>query len=290
MSRELKLTLVRTTARAIRATHGHSLHSLAVVPFLLLALGLSACGTMSGGRGWGQDATLAPGWGRVGRAAWNATVAPETWIPAAGALALQFGHADESVVDWAAKNTPVYGSQQNADQMSDHLKHASAALWIVSGVATPSGDGFEQWSLNKARGFAVQLSSGFLLRETVGYMKGATDRTRPNGAGQSFPSAHASGTSHYNTQTSKNVEALEWSTATTTATQVGLGALTVATAWARVEANQHYPSDVLAGMALGHFFGAFFTDAFIGIDDPRNLTILFEPARDGIAATVRFNF
>ena len=37
-----------------------------------------------------------------------------------------------------------------------------------------------------------------------------------------------------------------------------------ATAWARVEANQHYPSDVLVGLGLGHFMGSFFTHAFLG--------------------------
>jgi hypothetical protein len=253
---------------------------------------------MSGGRRWGQDATLTPGWGRVGRAAWNAAAAPETWIPAAGALAFQFGNADRNVVDWAAENTPVYGSQRNADEMSDHLKHASQTIWIVSGLAAPSGDEFSEWTLNKARGFAVQMSSGILLRETVSYVKNASERIRPNGGAQSFPSAHAAGAAHYNAMTLKNLETLELPAAARTGARVGLDALTAATAWARVEANQHYPSDVLAAMALGHFFGAFFTDAFIGLSEPQEFMILFVPPVDGIAnrtacgnaATVRFNF
>jgi membrane-associated phospholipid phosphatase len=40
--------------------------------------------------------------------------------------------------------------------------------------------------------------------------------------------------------------------------------LTAGTAWARVEAQKHYPSDVLAGAALGHFLGSFLNDIFIG--------------------------
>jgi hypothetical protein len=41
---------------------------------------------------------------------------------------------------------------------------------------------------------------------------------------------------------------------------------------------------------LGHFFGAFFTDAFLGIDNPQNVMVLFEPSLQGIMAKVRFNF
>jgi len=36
------------------------------------------------------------------------------------------------------------------------------------------------------------------------------------------------------------------------------------TSWARVEAGMHYPSDVLAGAALGHFIAAVVNDAFLG--------------------------
>jgi len=40
------------------------------------------------------------------------------------------------------------------------------------------------------------------------------------------------------------------------------------TGWARVEAQKHYPSDVLAGMALGNFMAAFIYDAFMGLEPP----------------------
>lgn len=50
-------------------------------------------------------------------------------------------------------------------------------------------------------------------------------------------------------------------------TKLGLktrvGTLAVGTAWARVEADVHYPSDVLTGLALGHFIAAFFNEAFL---------------------------
>ncbi len=96
--------------------------------------------------------------------------------------------------------------------------------------------------------------------------------------------------SHYNTMTAINLETLEWGRGPMMATRIGLGTLTAATAWARVEAHQHYPSDVLAGMALGHFFGAFFTGAFLGLDDPRVHRLVLAPSGDGVAARVAITF
>ncbi len=45
--------------------------------------------------------------------------------------------------------------------------------------------------------------------------------------------------------------------------KTGLYALTLATAWARVEGHRHYPADGLAGMALGEYDGnIFYRDLF----------------------------
>jgi membrane-associated phospholipid phosphatase len=259
---------------------------------LFIGFIVQGCGTMSNGRGWGQDATLMPGWERVGFAALNAVRAPETWGPAAGALAMQIGHADRNVSEWASTRTPVYGSQPNAANISDALLSGSGAVWALSAAATPSGgDGAMDWTLNKAKGFAVQGTAGILMRETVGYLKQATDRTRPNGENKvSFPSSHAAEASLYMTMTSRNLEASGLTGGGLTAARLALGTVTAATAWARVEANQHFPSDVLAGIAIGHFFGAFFTDAFLGLDNPRNAMVLFEPLEKGAIASVRFRF
>lgn len=263
----------------------------AILLLVCMNIFLSGCGTMRNNRGWGQDATLSPGWSRVGQAALTAATAPETWGTAAGALAFQIGHADRNVVEWASKSTPVYGSQENARKMSDDLLKAAGAIWVVSGVAAPGGDTVEDWTINKAKGFGVEASTGILMQGTVGYLKNATDRTRPNGFDRlSFPSGHSSGAALFATLASKNIGTFGWSDSTMIASRLGLGALTAATAWARVEANQHYPSDVLAGIAIGHFFGAFFTDAFFGIDNPRNTLVLFEPSRNGAVATVRFDY
>jgi predicted small secreted protein len=262
------------------------LHTVVIVCSCLLP----SCGTMPNGRGWGQDATLAPGWDRVGQAAWNAARSPATWGPAAGALALQIDHADRDVVEWAARENPGFGSRENASRVSDQLLEASGAIWVGSMAATPSGDTAAEWSIAKAKGVGVQAGGGILMRETVGFLKQNTDRSRPGGGHGSFPSAHASGAALYSTFASANMETLGWSRGAVVASNIGLGAITAATAWARVEANFHYPSDVLAGIAIGHFFGVFFTDAFLGLDNPQNAVVLLEPSREGAVALVRFNY
>ena len=261
------------------------------IGILLMLFLLSACGTMQNGRGWGQDATLTPGWGRVGRAALNAMAAPETWAPAAGAAAFQIGHADQRVSDRAMRSNPVYGSRHTADRVSDQLLYASGAVWVISGAAAPSGEGAGEWTLNKIKGFTIEAGGGLAALGLVEITKKGTDRERPDHTDrESFPSGHAAGASYFLTLSSRHVDTFGWSPAAVTASRIGLGTITAATAWARVEAGQHYPSDVLAGIAVGHFFGAFVTDAFIGADNPLNALVLFEPAKGGGVAMVRFDF
>ena len=262
----------------------------ALLSLILLTLA-SGCGTLSNGRGWGQDATLSPGWGRVGQAAWSAAAAPETWAPAAGALAARTGHADQNLSTWAVQHTPVFGSPQNAVRMSDDLLAAAGAAWVATGLAAPSGNIGRDWMEAKAKGFGLEGAAGAVALGAVEGLKNTVHRTRPNGADdQSFPSGHSAGSAFFTTVAFRNIEALSLSPGATTASRVGLDALTLATSWARVEANQHYPSDVLAGMAIGHFFGAFLTDAFLGLDNPRHALVLVEPSREGVLAMIQFDY
>jgi membrane-associated phospholipid phosphatase len=71
--------------------------------------------------------------------------------------------------------------------------------------------------------------------------------------------------------------------------RVGFALLTAGTAWARVEAKKHFPSDVLAGIAIGHFIGAFMNDAFLGLD-PQDAQLSLVPARGGALVSFRRMF
>lgn len=235
------------------------------------------CGTLPNGRGWGQDATLRPGWDRIKSSALNAVSSPHVWAPVGMALLLQIDHADERLSDWAVENTPLFGSNERADDASDLLLEASTVLFVTTALATPSGTRSNGWGLSKAKGAGIQTSAVLLTGGTTALLKTATDRTRPNGLGDdSFPSGHASIAGVGSMLAYRNTDHLQIPTWSKTTLKTGCIILPYATGWARVEAAQHYPSDVLFGTALGNFFGMFINDAFLGIDSADDLRVVFD--------------
>ncbi len=262
---------------------------------LALVLGsltmFSGCGTLANGRGWGQDATLSPGWDRVGQAALNAALEPETWLPAAGAAFFQIGSLDRNLANWASKRTPIFQSQDNADTASTALQATSEAAYVITVLATPSGEESGDWALAKAKGLSVGIAAVALTEGSTDLLKYTTNRTRPDKSGHdSFPSGHASRTAACDTLASRNLQYLEMSDAARTGLRAGFLALSLTTGWARLEAKKHYPSDVLAGMALGHFFGAFINDAFLGLDSPKNFIFAVEPSKKDIYCSLHWVF
>ncbi len=255
-----------------------------VVVFCVTVL-VSGCGTLQNGRKWGQDATIFPGWQRIGNAALKAARAPATWAPALGALGFLIGDMDERVSNWASDNTPVFGSIENAKYQSDFLRELLFADYLITALATPSGQQPGEWVVAKAKGISVGWVAYISTQNTTGFLK-QTGRTRPDGRGDdSFPSNHASTAAVMAMLASKNIDSLPISDVNKTSLKIGTFSLDAGAAWARVEAKRHYPSDVLFGMALGHFFGAFFNDAFLGLDQTEQIGLTIEPSNDGLLVT-----
>ena len=244
---------------------------------------LAGCGTLPNGRGWGQDATILPGWHRVGQAALDAALSPATWGPAACALALQIGDMDERLSDWASDKTPVFGSIDDAKDASDTLRDLALADYLITTLATPSGESPGQWAIAKAKGLAVGYIAIHSTRNATFFLKDEIDRTRPEeDRDGSFPSNHSSKAAVYSMLASRNIDSLSIADPYKIALKVGTFTLDIGTAWARVEGRRHFPSDVLAGMALGHFMGAFFNDAFLGVDQTEQIGLTIEPSRSGV--------
>jgi hypothetical protein len=257
--------------------------------FHLLFLALIAltvfqgCGTLSNGRGWGQDATLTPGWDRIKESAVNAALSPETWGPVAGAIVLQINDMDKGISDWASDKHPVFGSGKKASNWSNYLETTSGAVYFTTVMATPSGDDASEWLTAKAKGLAIGLAASEITGGSTSLIKGLTRRTRPNGANdKSLPSGHASGTSVFITLARRNLDSIALSPGSRLFADIGIVSLAAGTCWARVEAKAHYPSDVLAGYALGHFFSAFLNDAFLGLDNRKAPQLTLEPSRKGL--------
>jgi hypothetical protein len=179
-----------------------------VMAFFILEL-LTGCGTLQNGRGWGQDATVFPGWHRVGDAAVHAATAPETWVPLACALVLQVDDMDKRISNYASSHTPVFGSQKAADDAGYLFRDSMRAAYIVTMLAAPSGDKLGDWSCSKVKGLVVGLAAGESTDLATSGLKDVSNRTRPSGTNNnSFPSSLTSSTSVYASLASRNLDYL----------------------------------------------------------------------------------
>jgi membrane-associated phospholipid phosphatase len=234
---------------------------------LLVALSLAGCATLADGHRWGGDVTIAPGWTRVRAAAVQAASDPWVWAPLAGAGALQVDNVDHRLSHWGRTQNPIFGSEANATLWSDRLRSASVGVDIATVLFTPSGDVDGTWLLDKAKGYLVNLAAATTAIESTTLLQHIVTRERPNGANDhSFPSGHSAASSVYTRLAILNLQQIPMDGDTREGLDVGLHALSFATAWARVEGGWHYPSDTLVSMAIGNFCAEFFTDTFMGLD------------------------
>lgn len=252
---------------------------------VLTALSLAGCATIPNGRRWGGHVTVAPGWARVRAAAVQAASDPWVWAPLAGAGVLQVGNFDHRLSHWGRTRNPIFGSEANATLWSDRLRSASVGVDIATVLLTPSGDAGGTWLLDKAKGYLVNLAAATTAIESTTLLQHSVSRERPNGANDhSFPSDHSAASSAYTRLATLNLQEIPMSGDTRDALDVSLHALSFATAWARVEGGWHYPSDTLAGMAIGNFCAEFFSQAFMGLDAGRE-RFGFSPLPGGGALT-----
>jgi PAP2 superfamily len=254
-----------------------------------LAFALGACTTGTDESSWGSDATIAPGWNRIGRAAVEAATDPFTWAPAVSAAALQIGSLDTEVADWANEQTPVFGSRDTASDASDWLRGASVAIYVGAGLGAPVPD--RDWLSAKATGLAVGAAAMATTIGVTDLAKELSDRERPLGQDdESFPSGHASLTAVSARLASETLDYYDMPRGTRIAADAGLAGLVLTTAWARVEAGEHHPADVLAGAALGNFLAVFATEAFLRDTVGESATLHATAHRGGMEVGLSITF
>jgi len=209
---------------------------------------------------------------------------PGTWVPAAGAVVVQIDDWDGRITDWAVDNTPLFGSGEDASKASDYLLVATNLSMLGTSLAVPNGPG--AWEFKPER--AVLGEVGVLL--TAGLtdvLKDVSGRERPDGANdRSFPSGHTSQAFAASAFAGRSVGQLNLSKGGRLALESSITAMAAATAWARVEAGVHYPSDVLAGAALGNFIAIFVHDAFLPADSGTRVSAVID--RREVALSVSF--
>jgi len=262
-----------------------------VILFVLASvLCLSGCGTLSNGRFWGQDAFTHLDAKRVARAAYNALMDVQTLLPAVGAMLFTIDDFDGKVSNWARENHPIFGSNGAAEDFSDVGLYVLYGETVITALATPSGEDSKQWIANKARGVAVEATVLGITAGVTAGLKEAVNRTRPNGSDASFPSGHTSGAFASSTLSNRNLGSISMPSVPRTSIRVANLLLSTGVGWARVESGHHYPSDVLAGAALGHFIAAFMHDAFLGLPEENRFGLVILPLKNGGAAQVSYNF
>lgn len=274
--------------KASRAVDTRLTHACLLALSVLI---LAGCGTLPSGRRWGEDALFPIDGDRISRAAHNAFFNLNTLVPLAGAAVFAIDDFDEKASDWAVKHTPVFGSPKDARDASDNLKGALKIEAFITALATASGDFSDEWVVSKAKGGLVELAAVGAVDATTDLLKSATGRARPDeGNGESFPSGHASSAFSYATLSNRNIDSINMPRSLKTPIQVGNLLLASGVAWARVEGQKHYPSDVLAGAALGHFLTAFIHDAFLNLPEDRDVGFTVFPIKGGAAVALSFRF
>ncbi len=204
---------------------------------------------------------------------------PHIWVPLAAAALFSIGDFDEDTLDWALRHHPLSSDRQDAVDLSDDLKDLLRLNYLLTALAVPS----DSYS-SRAKGLAGGLVAIELNRGITTGLKSITDSKRPDiDENNSFPSLHASEASIAATLAVRNIDYFEISKPAKIAWQVSSYTVAGVTAWARLEGNRHYPSDVLFGYALGHFLGAFFNDAFINPAYQENFRLGVSSTREGDA-------
>jgi hypothetical protein len=199
---------------------------------------------------------------RIRLAAVQAARDPATWVPAAGALVFRMGNLDQRVSDWAYENTPIFGSPEDAGDASDDLRDLACAGITLTALPIPEPINVADRGLTRAKGFTAGYAARGVNRTMTDILKDATDQARPNGGERSFPSGHTSAAFVCAASAQRNLDAIPMSESDRKALWWTFTALGAGTAWARIESRYHYPSDTLAGAALGNFLANFIYDVF----------------------------
>jgi hypothetical protein len=234
--------------------------------------------------------TLIPGWKRLEYAAVHAISSPLTYVPALVAGGIYFTNSDKGISEWASTKNPIFGSQKNAEQLSNALRNSSMLAYLATEAALPIVK-HDDLIFTSAMGVAAGFAAVSLTGESTNLIKNKAARVRPDASDNlSFPSGHTSTSSVFTTLAAHNIEQMQLGTPWETTLQGGLALLTAGTGWARVEAKKHYLSDVLAGAALGHFIGTFVSDCFLGEASPVKLDMNVDPSVKNPGASVNISF
>ena len=211
-----------------------------------------------------------------------------TFLTTAALAAWAASGKDWQLSSYASKHTPVYGSNARAGKASTVLEFTSVGVAALIYVITyfppvdelfdypvhqiyttgrfPQGGGpSAQNSLTAIDAAKAAAVSGVLTSTTTELLKKYTLRPRPDATDTlSFPSGHTTAAAWANRYSAVMISGFNLPPRYEYPARGALALLTLGTAWGRVEAGRHYPSDVIAGALIG----VALTDASFAIFQP----------------------
>lgn len=238
---------------------------LPVFSLVILSATLVSCASVDG-PALGDGITLSPGWERFRQRLVLTVQEPQFWAPLAAAAVLQLDDQDQRLSDRLSEDTPVFGSRADAGDASDDLRELTKISYVTTALVAPVGQD-ASWLATKSKLLLTELAGVEATAVATGSLKDSTERERPDGSNRrSFPSGHTSKATVQAQLAIANTDYLPLSEGAKTGMSIGFNSLAIGTAWARIEAGRHYPSDVLAGWSLGYLASAL-TQVFIQGDN-----------------------
>lgn len=224
---------------------------LSITGFTILSSMLLSCASTND-PALGDGVTLSPGWAKFKQKMRQTAKRPAFWAPLAAAVVLQINDQDIRLTERLREDTPLFGSTQGALDASDDLRDLTKLGYLATALAAPVNIDTGWWDTKSklilGEWLGVKAAGGI-----TGTFKAVTNRERPDGSNRrSFPSGHATTASAQAHFAMINTEYLPITQSGKVAMDIGFNSLAIGTAWARVEAGKHHPSDVLAGWSLGY--------------------------------------
>ncbi|MDR0306885.1 MAG: phosphatase PAP2 family protein [Chitinispirillales bacterium] len=253
-----------------------------------------------------EDPKVLPEKSRIGASLKDALFDPYIGITTAALIAVAASGKDKQISSRATKSTPVFGSIENARTASDIFVVTSAGIAAAAyfvkyfpldeaadrGCPLQTEFGIPPNLYAPVAAAEAAVVSGALTLGTTEVLKRTTRRLRPDSTNTlSFPSAHTAAAAAANGYSIRTISGMSLPKTYSYPVYGTLTALTLATAWGRVEGAKHYPTDILAGALIGTFlvnasYKAFFAPyRYVG-----NFNMRIAPDGAGAALTAMFVF
>lgn len=225
----------------------------------------------------------------ISQSAKKAFMNPNTWVPLTAATAIGVAGFDKTISSWASRNTYIYNSKIEASDTSDVLRKLSNINYNITLFATPDGKNLDDYMSNKLLSLGFTNGARTLVSGTTNTLKHKIGRERPDSSDLlSFPSGHTSSAVTHSILSQRFLEKAPIKKQHKTVLNLYYNIVGWGTAWGRVEAEKHYPTDILIGASIASFVSNFFYNAFIDNESKLDINIVFNP-NDSLG-TIQLNF